>query len=101
MFFNQTATVYKRAYDGNRVSTWSSLGTISCKVIPLWGKDNIKNINDAIDFDGYKLYTRDLTIKPWYKIVVWGDTYFVKKKDENNGLLSSFGIYIVNKSQWS
>jgi hypothetical protein len=100
MFFNKTATVYSKSYDGNNVSSWSSYGTVSCKIEPLKWQDDIRNVNDAPDFEGYRMFARDKEMKPWYKAVIGWDDYIIKKKIEYDGL-TSYAIYIISRSQWS
>ena len=102
MFFTKTGTVYRRIDTLNWVSKFPTtpLKTISCKIEPV--QDLVAAWFGGMPaYDVRQIFTRDMDMLTWDKIVVEGITYQVQNPKPWDWLMSTYVILYCKISAWT
>lgn len=96
---NKVATLYKYSRNEKRVATYANEWvTITCSIQPASTSDWLEW--EEV-FNTYRLYSRNLTIGVWDKIVYNWVTYIVKQVQKRRGLLRDYTKAFINESIWN
>lgn len=98
MFFLSEGSVYRRAFNAQRITTFSLLKTIKCKLVH--GSSNDTWFDGAANYDIYRMYTRDMALKIGDKVTVDDIDYVIEWLADYKWSMKSYSVYIVKRSQW-
>lgn len=102
MFFTKSWEVYRRTTNAAWVTAfpWIPLKTIACKVEPV--QDLAAAWLEGMSWlDIRQIFTRDMDMLTWDKIVIDWITYQVQHPKPRIGLMTSYIILYCNISAWT
>lgn len=70
----------------------------------MYNKQPIKDVvwpNGVASYNTYKLYTLDLAIKEWDKVVIDWTTFIVKGTQLRWGIMAQYSKCVIDESKWS
>lgn len=100
MLYDKTASLYQRTTNAKHVTSYPATPTKTIAV-------NIQPIGDVAwldwmqSFNTYNLFTPELTVKEWDKIIQWTNIYIVKWTQNREWIMDKYSLCIVDLSKWT